>query len=113
VLIVCFFNCFTSSSLNLEASLLTVILCKPLQVKAMVAGVENLVMISNDVVKQVRECEDVDSRKSNVKPNAGMQEFEAWMRMLDAQVLSNQCVIGNFVRCIPSVQYNGQPLATI
>ena len=58
----------------------------------MVAGVENLVMISNDVLKQVHECEDCDTKASG-KLKPGMKEFEAWMRMLDAQVLNNYCIL--------------------
>lgn len=54
------------------------------QVKAMVAGVENLVYVGEDVAKQVYECENVDTAK-NAKVTVGMKEFEAWMRMLDAQ----------------------------
>lgn len=54
------------------------------QVKAMVAGVDNLVMVPEEICKKVHECESVNT--SNVKFGIGMQEFEAWMRMLDAQV---------------------------
>ena len=52
----------------------------------MAAGVDNLVLLSNEVVKKVHECEDCDTKKSNAKLSPGMREFEAWMRMLDAQV---------------------------
>ena len=54
----------------------------------MAAGVDNLVLLSNEVVKKVYECEDCDSKKSNAKLSPGMREFEAWMRMLDAQVVN-------------------------
>lgn len=54
----------------------------------MVAGVDNLILLSNDVVKKVYECEEFDTKKSNAKLTTGMREFEAWMRMLDAQVIN-------------------------
>ena len=54
----------------------------------MVAGIDNLVLLSNDVLKKVHECEDVDTKASNAKLTFGMREFEAWMRMLDAQVVN-------------------------
>lgn len=70
-----------------EAFLLTFYAVKAcdIQVKAMVAGIDNLVLLSNDVLKKVHECEDVDTKASNAKLTFGMREFEAWMRMLDAQ----------------------------
>ena len=53
----------------------------------MVAGMDNLILLSNDVSKQVYENQDVDTKKSNeTEYKIGMKEFEAWMRMLDAQV---------------------------
>ena len=55
----------------------------------MVAGVENLVLLSDEVQKKVYECEDCDTKASNAKLTAGMREFEAWMRMLDAQVVNS------------------------
>lgn len=53
----------------------------------MAAGMDNLIILSNDVSKQVYENQDVDTKKSNATEyKIGMKEFEAWMRMLDAQV---------------------------
>ncbi|XP_028391050.1 alpha-adducin-like isoform X2 [Dendronephthya gigantea] len=69
-----------------EAFLLTFYATKAcdIQIKAMAAGVDNLVLLDDDVLKQVYECEDLDTKKrENITP--GMHEFEAWMRMLDAQ----------------------------
>ena len=54
----------------------------------MVAGVDNLVLLDDDMNKKVHECEDLDTAsKKKGKLSPGMNEFEAWMRMLDAQVL--------------------------
>ncbi len=55
----------------------------------MVAGVDNLVLLSKETLKKVHECEDCDTKMSNAKLTPGMREFEAWMRMLDAQVVNN------------------------
>lgn len=54
----------------------------------MVAGVDNLVLLDVDVNKKVHDCKDLDTAsKKREKFTPGMNEFEAWMRMLDAQVL--------------------------
>ena len=53
----------------------------------MSAGIDNLILLDNDVKKKVEDCvssRDVDSKKT--KLTMGQLEFEAWMRMLDAQV---------------------------
>ena len=53
----------------------------------MSAGIDNLILLDNDVKKKVQDCVDsraVDSKKT--KLTHGQLEFEAWMRMLDAQV---------------------------
>ena len=53
----------------------------------MSAGLDNLIMLDNDVQKKVMDA--AKSRATDSKKTAltvGVLEFEAWMRMLDSQV---------------------------